>query len=321
MFIASLEHEDIRGALVVRDAFGAYLTCGADVDGDGVADILVAAPASSQLDGPAVYVVSGRTRTTLARLANPRPPSARSAQTADESGFGCGVTFVDDLDGDGISDIAVCAPFAEVFDDADIRPSPENTARIDLFSGARGVWLRSIALHIDSPLESGPLARTPDLDGDGKSDLAYVSVSDELVVHSTSSGRCLRTYDLRDFFEEYSSTGASLSIARDARGVLLLVGSGGGWIRGAGAGVAYAFPFADVQSRSLHSDHDTKVDVAALGDIDGDGVDEIALHVVRLVSGQARGDPERWADHEIVVRSGANGADLYRVWPRAELFR
>lgn len=139
------------------DQFGFYLAAVDDLDGDGVRDLAIGAPAAT-IDGVrrgAVTLVSGATREMLREI---------HGETAG-TGFGLTLAPVDDLDGDGAGDIAIGAP-------GDADPTTPAPAEVQIFSGATGARLRRLASADDGDLYGRALARTDDLDGDGIRDLA-----------------------------------------------------------------------------------------------------------------------------------------------------
>ena len=137
------------------DLFGLDLACAGDLDGDGLDDLLVAAPYSPLVGATfGVFLHSGADGALLR--------SFRS-ETIDRDGFGRALCAGSDFDGDGVGDLAVGAPL----DDRVGR----NSGSAWIFSGADGGAIACIA---------GPLPRNRfgfdvdwagDVDGDGLADL------------------------------------------------------------------------------------------------------------------------------------------------------
>ena len=157
-------HVDVRsgrsGALLytlagatTEELFGAALGAYADVDGDGVRELLVAAP-KRLVNGVAageVVVCSGKTGATLYVL------------DGDTEGqrFGVDLDGLDDVDGDGFGDFVVAS---------------DGIDRIQVFSSATGREL----LRFDGRGASR-VRDVGDLDGDGHDDLAATDGTEVLV--------------------------------------------------------------------------------------------------------------------------------------------
>ena len=89
--------------------FGIAVARLGDVDGDEIGDFVVGArwdPAAGQAQSGSVTVFSGATLAALAELTHPEPGAG------DE--FGRSVAAIGDVDGDGIDDFVVGAPFDDV---------------------------------------------------------------------------------------------------------------------------------------------------------------------------------------------------------------
>lgn len=137
--------------------FGWSVSWAGDLDGDGVPDILVGAPQASpgaQTNAGSVFVYSGISGILLYRL---------DGQNADDA-FGYAVKTIGDVDGDGIPDFAVGAPFA----------SPAGLYQagiIYIYSGASGSLLYTIeGLEINAGLGFS-LGAIADINGDGVHDI------------------------------------------------------------------------------------------------------------------------------------------------------
>ena len=139
------------------DQFGFYLAPVDDLDDDGVPDLAIGAP-TAEISGArrgAVVLVSGASRAVLRELHG----------EAHGSGFGLMLAPMDDLDGDGVGEIAVGAP-------GDSDPSTLARAEVHIFSGATGARLRRLSSPDDGDFYGRALARVDDFDGDGVHDLA-----------------------------------------------------------------------------------------------------------------------------------------------------
>ncbi|HVM15090.1 MAG TPA: integrin alpha [Egibacteraceae bacterium] len=132
--------------------FGASVAGLGDVDGDGAGDVVVGAPGSGH-----VYVVSGATGAILHDIADP---------AGGGSNFGFSVAGIGDVDGDGVSDLAVGAPSA----------SGPAAGRVLLFSGATGGLLRQLTPATgDRPAFGHSVAGAGDLSGDGVPDVVVAA--------------------------------------------------------------------------------------------------------------------------------------------------
>ena len=138
-------------------AFGTALAVLGDVDGDGTADLAVSQPETSQ-DGRA-FLVSGATGAEIATLVPDNPSGADN--------FGSVIVArLDDVDGDGVPDVAIPAHREDVGGVLD-------AGRVYVFSGATGARLYTI--QAPTLQQYGYFGRitagVPDLDGDGRGDL------------------------------------------------------------------------------------------------------------------------------------------------------
>jgi len=174
--------ETLFGELDDFDRFGAAITVLGDLDGDGHDDLAVGAPGRDD-GGPnrgAVHVLflDGEGEVTAT--------STISSTSGDFTGdlddgdrFGCGLAALGDLDGDGVADLAVGAPYD---DDGGVPPDANVGAVWILFLRPDG----GVAGHRKISAADGPLAGqldvsdrfavalapVGDLDGDGVVDLA-----------------------------------------------------------------------------------------------------------------------------------------------------
>src|SRR5262245_15153923 len=134
------------------DQFGAAVAGGRDADGDGVPDVLVGAPGTSFTYFYAyAKLFSGASGQLLLTMTDPVPVEE----------FGAAVCFMPDADGDGLSDLLVGAPTGQIFGD---------DGRLELRAGTTGAVLQTV--HGTAHQQFGTWLRpTPDIDGDGESDV------------------------------------------------------------------------------------------------------------------------------------------------------
>lgn len=238
------------GILTDNNQFGLGLDCIGDLDGDGIADLAVGASGDGEGVLWILFMNADGTVKSEAMVTTP------NTSTPDLSGlfneFGMSVTGLGDLDGDGIEDVAVGA-------------RGENGSGVD--RGA--VWV--LFLDTDGSVKSsqqiadgvgglpgGALANFEqfgrsvstigDLDGDGVIDLAVGSVgTDTDEVNPAGPG------GVWILFMEPDGTVASYS----------------------------KITSSDLAGDPLEQDDRFGESVAGLGDIDGDGIEDIAVGVIK----------------------------------------
>ena len=228
--------------------FGTSCAGGQDLDGDTVPDILIGAPLGSTgmafAGNGSVHVYSGATKGLL------REHVGDAFQ-----GLGRSVTFLDDLDGDGIAEYASGA-FQQFF-----APPPDSPGEAFVYSGATGDVLYAMAGIQPGDDFGWIVEQLDDIDGDGVPDLGIGAPSMEtntefpngaVFLHSGATGALIRM-----------DTGPETNWA----------GYGNG--------------------------------LAALDDVDGDGISEYATSWYTF-------DPKTFEGeaHRILVVSGATGAVL-----------
>ena len=123
--------------------FGVDVEAVPDLDGDGLPELVVGSP--NEANGGLVYVFSGASGALLYTLAPPDPEQSTF--------FGRVVTAVEDLDGDGLAEIAVGSPFE--------RNEDPGAGAVHVFSGASGAPL----LRVASPTNREFAASLADLGG------------------------------------------------------------------------------------------------------------------------------------------------------------
>jgi hypothetical protein len=130
--------------------FGHWVMPVPDLSGDGLADVIIAAP-HANLDGRWRGVVVARSPKTGEEI-------WKRVETDSES-LGWDMSLAGDQDGDGRTDIFVGAP-------------TEPIGRVYLLSGKDGSVLRTYAPQAEGETFGWYVARLDDLDGDGRPDLA-----------------------------------------------------------------------------------------------------------------------------------------------------
>ncbi len=269
-----------------------------DVNGDGLPDFAAGEPGPFATGGIA-RVHSGANGAALFTFLG--------QNVGDQ--FGWAAAGVGDVDGDGLEDILVGAP------NADVALVPD-AGRATLHSGASGTVLLSIDGSVASAVLGTAVAGLGDVDGDGVPDIAVGSPGESL-----SSGQ-VRVYS--------SGTGTSFLVLLGTMpgdrfgsaiaGVGDLTGDGVPDLvvgapqpQGLSAGYARAFSGSTGAVLATYSGTGAAARmgtaIAGLGDVNGDGVPDVAVGAPEV------GAPPFVSQGEGHVRvlSGAGGAPLYQI--------
>jgi hypothetical protein len=134
---------------LAHDGFGSELASAGDVDGDGVADLVIGVYRL----GP-IRVVSLVTGADLLVLPNP----------SGEDLFGTQVGTLGDVDGDGLAEVLVGGPERSAFG--------TTVGRVTVFRGSDGAALWTVHGNAVGDLFATSVASIDDLDGDGVRDVA-----------------------------------------------------------------------------------------------------------------------------------------------------
>jgi hypothetical protein len=267
--------------------FGYSVSGVGDLDGDGLAEVLVGAPCESLDNHPQghgmAYVFRGSAGSLLHFLLSPNEQAG--------GGFGWAVSGVGDVDNDGRSDFAVGAPWE------DTTPATPNAGRAYVFSGRTGALIHTLvsANQEISGMFGWSVAGAGDVNGDGWPDIVVgalwedpgVTGAGRAYVFSGQTGALLHT--LVSPNAEYSGNfGHSVCGAGDLNNdgyADVLVGATGEerpsspW----GAGCAYVFSgrtgdllhvlFSPNECAGGFFGHS----VSGLGDVNGDGRSEVLV--------------------------------------------
>ena len=267
---STLEHGGTNmPTLADFDGFGFSLTNMGDLNGDGVADLAVGAPGDNTggVGRGAVHILFLNANGTVKSNSTLESGGTNMPVLADRNYFGRSVANLGDVDGDGVADLAVGAS-------GDSTGGVIRGAVHILFLNANGTVKSSGATKIAHALNGGPtladadffgasVTNLGDLDGDGVADLAVGSYRD-----NTGASDAGAVYILF-----LNATGASKSTTKIASGM-----NGG--------------PTLAEEDRFGSS-------VAFVGDVDGDGVADLA---VGAINDNTNG-PERGAIHILALNT------------------
>ena len=220
--------------------FGHSVLPAPDVDGDGLADVAIAAP-TARVDGHVRGVVTARSPATGREIWQ------RSGR--DTENLGWDLALAGDQNGDGVGDVFAGAPSVDA-------------GSVKLLSGRDGAVLRTYSPPDDVQSFGWYVANVGDVDGDGRPDLAAGAPLEPGVADAKMGG-------------------AWVLSTRDGRAIHH-------W-----RGTSRLDGFGEI--------------VAALGDLDGDRVEEIAVSAPRT------NDQTRALPGEVFVYSGKTGKQL-RHW-------
>lgn len=153
---------------------GSGLDGGVDVTGDGVPDVLVGAPGYGGDKSGGCALVSGADWADAGTLSIPKDAMGWVPGGIPDSYGGSACVFAGDVDGDGISEVAISAPYAT------LAPGIERVGLVALYSGV--LVAAGVPLTLDDAIQvwvgderqarlGNELAPMGDLDGDGAADL------------------------------------------------------------------------------------------------------------------------------------------------------
>lgn len=146
----------IRRYVGPSESFGFYVATIGDLDGDGSADLIAGAPLNDGEGSPnvgAAFVIGSRSGEVLRSFFG-EDTGARFAEN---------FTAIADIDGDGLEDVAVGAPYTN---------APGQIGQVYVFSSATGALLHRLVGTQPGAIYGRMVARVLDVDGDGTDDLA-----------------------------------------------------------------------------------------------------------------------------------------------------
>lgn len=254
-----------------------------DVTGDGRGDILIGGLWETDTSGlicGRAYLYSGATGGLIRAWLSPN--------RQDSGGFGGSVAWVPDVNGDGKPDIVISAAGEQV-------GSSAAAGRVYLYSGATGALIRTLVSPAPEPFADFgvSVAGLPDVDGDGRGDIAVgapfanpnTSPTDcgRVYIFSGATGALIRAMgsplpQTRAYF------GDSIAVLGDINGdgkADLAIGAPGADDGHGGKGMVFLFSGATGAGlrhlRAPLPQKDFGISVAAVPDMNGDGRDEVIV--------------------------------------------
>ena len=290
-----------------EDNAGLSVSSAGDVDGDGLDDVLVGAPAKNSNQGVA-YLILGASLGT-SRTIDLSAADYKLVGDAEGDDAGRSVASAGDVDGDGLDDVLVGTPRKDDFTGRAyvVLGSSLGSSPSVALSGADYVFLGEFA----EDFAGYSLSSAGDVDGDGLADVLVGAHRESSGGHWAGAGYVvlgaslgasrtinLSAADYKLVGEPESGAGRSVSSAGDVDGDGLgdvLVGAPN---EDANAGVAYLILGASLGTRRTielssaavalfgESDSDSAGGaVSSAGDVDGDGLDDVLVGAIGVDDG------------------------------------
>jgi hypothetical protein len=237
----------------ISDSSGSDVSAAGDVNGDGLADLIVGAPGADPSSGAEAgksYVVFGKTSGSaidLSSIAAGAGGFAINGQCA--SDYSGSVSAAGDVNGDGLADLLIGAFRADSAADTNIGKSyvvfgKTTSAAIDLSDVANGTGGFAINGQSASDYSGGSVSSAGDVNGDGLADIIIGALNADPIA-GTSAGKSYVIFG--------KTSGATIDLSA------VSAGTGGFVINGQSAG-----------DRS-------SISVSAAGDVNGDGLADVVV--------------------------------------------
>ncbi|MBT9594833.1 MAG: FG-GAP repeat protein [Vitreoscilla sp.] len=186
----------IRGQCV-REFSGRSVAGAGDLNGDGLADLLVGAPSGIPTGGPTQgrsYVIFGKAQTTAVALSSVAAGIGGFVVNGEFTGdfSGLGVAGAGDVNGDGLADIIIGAPGNDINDPGSGRSyvifGKTDTASVALSVIASGQGGFAINGRWENDGSGRSVASASDVDGDGLSDIVVGGAENTFVIFGSTAG-------------------------------------------------------------------------------------------------------------------------------------
>jgi hypothetical protein len=273
-----------------EDELGMAIAGGRDLDADGFPDVALSAACAVFPAASPVFLHAGPAGRPLGRL----DPGDGTARGARRQAYGVGLALLPDLDEDGGAEIAVGVPQGGGRRGDASRVPPKGYVDVRDHEGHRLLRIEAAAGD-DGPYFGWGLSLAGDADADGSPDLAISAPSSAVAVHSLADGARLwsRDYEQGYMLSEGSSLGAVGDVDGDGLDDLVVGANetgidcdpGGVWILSGAGGATLAHhdpgPPPPGAGSSGFGPCFVGVDVEPVGDVDGDGIRDVAAHAPR----------------------------------------
>ncbi len=259
------------------------LAGGRDVDGDGEPDVLVL-----QRSPAALRVHSGEAgRLTILVGMDVGSELERAAENADVSvlslkgrALGSSLALLDDRDGDGLSEVAVSV---EALDGGE---------RVEVRAGGLRKAIESWKLPTEYTGRAWCIADPGDLDGDGAADLLVTAPNAYLAALADEGERVLHIEDFRSSYAYFEGTSLEALADLDGDGVRDYLIAANEETLDCDPGFVQVYSGATAATLAMRKfsyfedgfdpNCGPGVDACAIGDVNGDGRIDFALHMPRL---------------------------------------